>query len=64
MDREVPSYNFNKTQDFLLFYRMYFVVKCPSKDVCPPAPLLPASLNIGKQFEFEFETIFLNSKAI
>ena len=38
MDRKVPSYNFNKTQDFLLFYRMYFVVKCPSKNVCPPAP--------------------------
>ena len=39
MDREVPSHNFNKAkQDILLFYRMYFAVKCPSKNVCPPAP--------------------------
>ena len=43
MDREVPSNNVNKIQvsfDFLQFYRMYFVVKCPSKNVCPPELLL------------------------
>ena len=41
MDREVPSHYFNKIQvyfDFLQFYRMYFVFKCPSKNVCPPPP--------------------------
>ena len=44
----LPSPYFNKTQvlfDFLLFYRMYFVVKCPSKNVCPLRPsMLPPFL--------------------
>ena len=41
MDREVPSHYFNMKLVFfyfLQFHWMYFLVKCSSKNFCPPAP--------------------------
>ena len=64
MDREVPSHFFNEFFLFSTIYRMYFVVKCPSKNVCLPVPFNASGIPVPYSYYTSEDYLALGQKVL